>query len=258
MTSPQEPSKPQRPNQRPADRTAPKPWYETPGGLVGIATLILAVLAAGVVAFVLTSSGDDVDASATSTTVEETTTTAEESTSTTSDEDETTTSSQDTASTSTTAAIETTTTTAGQRSTTALSVPPTDDATAWKIIKNSPDLSMFRRAIEDADLIKLFEDGKPITVFAPSNDAFAALTAGVGGQAILDDPDLLAALVLHHVSEGAMSSSQVLSLAEIETNNDDNLTIDGPAMTVGGAAIVVADVAAGSSVIHVIDQVLIP
>ncbi len=256
MTSPWEPEAPQSSNPQSAQPPPPKPWYETPLGLAGIVVGLIALGAGGAWALWASGDGDEVDASASSTTVEETTTSIE-STTTTIDE-ATTTSSEAVGTTTTAAAASTTAATAPASSTTALSVPPTAGSTPWDVIKNSPDLSMFRRAIEDADLIELFQGEAPFTVFAPSNDAFAALRAGVGGPAVLDDPEQLKALVLHHVVLGNLSSGDVFALTELDTESGDQLTVDAAAMTIGGAAIVVADFAAGSSVIHVIDQVLVP
>lgn len=235
------------------DPTPQKPWFQTPAGL---AASVVALLAVAVVGFIALSS--DSNETTTEATVPETTlvddsaTTVMEDTTSSTDATDTT-SVEDTATT-----VAETTTTAAQTTTTALTVPPANGASAWEVIRNSPDLSSFRRAIEDSDLVELFQEVSAITVFAPSNDAFAALQAGVGGQAVLDDPDALRAVVLHHVTVGAIPAADLFTLTEVTTSNDDTLVIDAEAMTVGGAKIVVADVTAGPSILHVLDQVVLP
>ncbi len=250
MTSPSDPRDSSTSEYQTVDPTPKQPWFQTPAGL---ATSVVGLLAVAVVGFILLSGDSDETATVASvpetTLVEETATTLVDDTTST-DMIETTLVEETTTTTPTT--------TTAQATTTALTVPPASGISAWEVIRNSPDLSMFRRAIEDADLVEVFQEVEAITVFAPSNDAFAALQAGVGGQAVLDDPDMLRALVLHHVTIGAIPTADLYALAEISTSNDDKLVIDAGAMTVGGAKIVVADVAAGPSILHVVDQVLLP
>lgn len=102
----------------------------------------------------------------------------------------------------------------------------------------------------------------PITVFAPSNDAFAKLPEGT--IAALLEPENRATLtrVLGlHVVEGRLAASELLAGRRLTTLAGESIEVAlrGGRLEVGGAAKVVrSDVEAGSAVIHVIDRVLLP
>lgn len=115
-------------------------------------------------------------------------------------------------------------------------------------------------AAEAADLVDALQGAGPLTVFAPTDQAFAALPAGTV-EALLKDKDALTAILTYHVVAGAVTSDQVTKLSSIQTLNGANLTItvtgDGK-VKVDNAIIAVTDIRATNGVIHVIDAVLIP
>jgi uncharacterized surface protein with fasciclin (FAS1) repeats len=100
----------------------------------------------------------------------------------------------------------------------------------------------------------------PLTVFAPTDEAFAALdltpdTVGGLDQAFLTD------VLLYHVTSGKLLAADVLGLAQIEMLKGGFLLQAGGVLTdnVGGmATIIVTDVHASNGVIHVIDAVVLP
>ena len=104
----------------------------------------------------------------------------------------------------------------------------------------------------------LKSDG-PFTVFAPTDAAFAALPEGTL-EALLNDTETLASILLYHVVPGAVTSDQVVTLSEAETANGARVSIsyDGVAVRVDDATVVAVDIAATNGVIHVIDQVILP
>ena len=112
----------------------------------------------------------------------------------------------------------------------------------------------------EAGLVDALRDTGPFTVFAPVDDAFAALP-GATLDAVYADKDLMTAVLTYHVVAG-----EVLSIADIEsgttltTLHGTNLTITkvGDKTFVNGIEIVVSDVPATNGVIHVIGGVLIP
>jgi len=100
------------------------------------------------------------------------------------------------------------------------------------------------------------------TVFAPTDEAFAALPDGTL-EALLADPDTLTDILLYHVIGGAsVESTTAISLAgqSVSMANGDELAIslvDG-ALLVNDSTVIQADVVASNGIIHVIDAVLLP
>ncbi len=98
-----------------------------------------------------------------------------------------------------------------------------------------------------AGLDATLADGGPFTVFAPTDEAFAAL-----GDAAPSDPDLLANVLLHHVVPGSLDSAAVTAEATLDTAANTQLTVaDLPLSET-------LDVEASNGIIHVIDEVLLP
>ena len=113
-------------------------------------------------------------------------------------------------------------------------------------------------AVDAAGLGDTLADGGPFTVFAPTDDAFAALPQGTV-QGLLADPPALARVLTYHVVPGRITSAQITHDSEQETVEGGvlKLAVNG-GVTVNGAAVIQADVDAENGVIHVIDRVLIP
>jgi transforming growth factor-beta-induced protein len=114
-------------------------------------------------------------------------------------------------------------------------------------------------AAEAAGLVDTLNSDGPFTVFAPTDDAFAALPEGTV-EGLLADPDALRAILLYHVVAGDVRAADVVNLTSATTVNGADVSIevvDGQVL-VGGATVVAADVEASNGVIHVIDAVLIP
>jgi uncharacterized surface protein with fasciclin (FAS1) repeats len=115
-------------------------------------------------------------------------------------------------------------------------------------------------AAEAADLVDALKGAGPITVFAPTDEAFAKLPAGTV-EALLADKDALTAILTYHVVPGAVTSDQVVKLSSAETLNGASVTItltsDGK-VKIDNAMVTVTDIKASNGIIHVIDAVLIP
>jgi transforming growth factor-beta-induced protein len=110
-----------------------------------------------------------------------------------------------------------------------------------------------------AGLVETLDGEGPYTVFAPTDEAFAALPEGTL-EALLADPEALSEILLYHVVAGEVSAAQVVELDEVETASGETLDImvqDGVVM-VGGATVTATDIDASNGVIHVIDAVLLP
>jgi uncharacterized surface protein with fasciclin (FAS1) repeats len=113
-------------------------------------------------------------------------------------------------------------------------------------------------AVEAAGLVETLKGEGPFTVFAPTDEAFAALPEGTV-DALLADPAALAAILTYHVVPGAVMSSALTEGMTAATVNgaEVTFTLEGGAK-INGANIVQADIATTNGVIHVIDQVILP
>jgi uncharacterized surface protein with fasciclin (FAS1) repeats len=115
-------------------------------------------------------------------------------------------------------------------------------------------------AVQAAGLVETLKGEGPFTVFAPTDEAFAALPAGTV-ENLLKPENLaqLQAILTYHVVPGRVMSTDLVDEMKAATVQGAEVTIDldgGP--KVNGANIVTADVAATNGVIHVIDAVILP
>ncbi len=121
------------------------------------------------------------------------------------------------------------------------------------------DFTTLAAALEAAGLVETLKGEGPFTVFAPTDEAFAKLPAGTV-EALLQDPEALAAILTYHVVPGEVTSGQVVNLTEATTVNGatiDISTANGKVM-INDATVIAADVSASNGVIHVIDTVILP
>jgi uncharacterized surface protein with fasciclin (FAS1) repeats len=116
-------------------------------------------------------------------------------------------------------------------------------------------------ALEAAGLAETFAGEGSFTVFAPTDDAFAALPEGTI-EALLADPEgALTDILTYHVVDGKVMASDVVTLDEAPTLNGQTIkiTVDGDSVILNDTVMVIAtDIEASNGVIHVIDAVLIP
>ncbi|MCC5961427.1 MAG: fasciclin domain-containing protein [Rhodobacteraceae bacterium] len=113
-------------------------------------------------------------------------------------------------------------------------------------------------AVTAAGLVDTLKGDGPFTVFAPTDDAFAALPEGTV-EALLDDIPTLTAILTYHVVPGAVMSGDLTDGMMAETVNGQSITIGvGDTVTVDGATVIQADIEASNGVIHVIDSVILP
>ena len=114
-------------------------------------------------------------------------------------------------------------------------------------------------ALKAAGLVDVLKGADNFTVFAPTDEAFAALPAGAL-EALLQDPEALKAVLLYHVVPGKVMAADVVKLKSAESAAGLPLAVmvsDGKVM-IGDANVTAADVEASNGVIHVIDRVLLP
>ena len=117
-------------------------------------------------------------------------------------------------------------------------------------------------ALKAGGLIETLKGPGPFTVFAPTDAAFAKLPAGTVDNLLKpENKAKLVQILTYHVVPGKiMSASLAGKKTDAKTIEGDDLAIDATmsGVTVNGAKVVSADVAADNGVIHVIDTVLLP
>lgn len=117
------------------------------------------------------------------------------------------------------------------------------------------------QALKAADLVETLKSDGPFTVFAPTEQAFAALPVSTLQDLLKpENKTKLQAILKYHVVPGKVSSAQVVKLSSAKTVNGDPVTIriNGSSVMVNEAKVVKTDITASNGVIHVIDTVLLP
>jgi uncharacterized surface protein with fasciclin (FAS1) repeats len=113
-------------------------------------------------------------------------------------------------------------------------------------------------AVQAAGLATTLSNDGPFTVFAPTDEAFGALPAGTV-DALLQDPQALASVLLYHVVAGEVFAADVANLTSATTLEGAMIAIDtSNGVMINNAKVIQADVRASNGVIHVIDKVLLP
>ena len=114
-------------------------------------------------------------------------------------------------------------------------------------------------ALQAADLVETLQGDGPFTVFAPTDDAFAALPAGTV-EALLADIPALTDILLYHVVAGDVRAADVIKLdmGEAISGLPFEVKVDGGMVYINEAQVIITDIEADNGVIHVIDAVLLP
>jgi uncharacterized surface protein with fasciclin (FAS1) repeats len=121
------------------------------------------------------------------------------------------------------------------------------------------DFTTLVSLVQQAGLAETLSTGGPFTVFAPTDEAFAAVPKETLAQ-LEADPELLKRVLTYHVVEGEVTAMQVEDGMTAATLAGPELTFavtDGE-VNVGDATVVQPDVVASNGVIHAIDRVLLP
>ncbi|MEY4766900.1 MAG: hypothetical protein RI907_3573 [Pseudomonadota bacterium] len=126
-------------------------------------------------------------------------------------------------------------------------------------IAQTPELSTFATLLEQSGLKASLEGPTPVTVFAPTNDAFKALPAATL-EKLTKNPDALKAALTFHVVPGLIKSSAIDGATTLTTQNGAKLNVAkaGSYLTVEEALATQTDLPAGNGLVQVIDGVLLP
>lgn len=121
----------------------------------------------------------------------------------------------------------------------------------------NPLLKTLVAAVTEADLVDTLNTADGLTVFAPTDEAFAKLPKA-DLEAVLADKALLTKILTHHVVAGELDPSEVGGTHE--TLNKDSVTVEGDesGMTVDGANVLCGNIPTDNATVYVIDTVLMP
>ncbi|WP_321368905.1 fasciclin domain-containing protein [uncultured Draconibacterium sp.] len=143
---------------------------------------------------------------------------------------------------------------------------PEMEQTIVDVAAEAGSFNVLIQAAQKAGLADFLSSEQNITVFAPTDDAFAALLTDLGASSLDDlDAATLAAVLKYHVV-GDLAYSNNLTSGAVATLNTDSpdetplsllVSVDGGVM-INDASVTAADVMASNGVIHVIDKVLLP
>ncbi|MGB1309173.1 MAG: fasciclin domain-containing protein [Oceanihabitans sp.] len=139
----------------------------------------------------------------------------------------------------------------------------TDDQgkpTVLSIAIGSPDHSTLVAAVQAAELENALVNAGPLMVFAPTNDAFAALPEGTVENLLKpESKEALANILKYHVTPGNYSKDFLKKFKKLGQANNGYVPVEvkGEDVYVGGAKII-ASVPAGNGIVHVVDKVLLP
>lgn len=116
-------------------------------------------------------------------------------------------------------------------------------------------------AVQAAGLVDTLKGAGPFTVFAPTDEAFAALPAGTVETLLKpENKDQLVAILTYHVVPGKVMAADVVGKQMgVKTVNGQEAEVNGlSGVSIDDAKVVAADVQASNGVIHVIDAVILP
>jgi uncharacterized surface protein with fasciclin (FAS1) repeats len=137
----------------------------------------------------------------------------------------------------------------------------TDDPVGTAASSN-PVLTTLVTAVNEANLVDTLNTAPALTVFAPTDCAFAALDPATLDAALADPTGLLTQVLGFHVVPGErLSSDDLATTPELTTFSGATLSVaaEGDDLTVGGqATVVVPDIQTANATVHLIDTVMIP
>ena len=139
----------------------------------------------------------------------------------------------------------------------------TDDESEPSVLHiaiGSKDHSTLVAAVQAAKLENALVNAGPLMVFAPTNDAFAALPEGTVETLLKpENIDQLAHILKHHVTPGNYSKDFLKKFKKLGQASNLNVPVEvkGDDVYVGGAKII-ASVPAGNGIVHVVDKVIVP
>jgi len=140
----------------------------------------------------------------------------------------------------------------------ACATPAPTPVSLAETVARTPQLSTFSQLIEQAGLKAELNAAGPLTVFAPSNEAFKAVPAKTM-EALNQNPAQLKAVLSYHLVAGKLAAADIKN-ANVATLNGANVATAraGSFVTIEDALVQDGELSASNGVVHVIDRVLTP
>ena len=116
-------------------------------------------------------------------------------------------------------------------------------------------------AVKAAGLVETLKGAGPFTVFAPTDEAFAKLSAGTVENLLKpENKDQLVSILTYHVVAGNVMAADVVKLSEAKTVQGQSVSISAGSgeVMVDNAKVIKTDIKTSNGVIHVIDSVILP
>lgn len=128
------------------------------------------------------------------------------------------------------------------------------------IASDADNLSTLVTAVQAADLVETLQSDGPFTVFAPTDEAFAALPEGTLETLLMEEnKDQLIQILTYHVVPGKVMSTDLEDGMMAETVEGSSITVDlSNGVAIDNANVVSADIEADNGVVHLIDTVIMP
>jgi uncharacterized surface protein with fasciclin (FAS1) repeats len=124
---------------------------------------------------------------------------------------------------------------------------------------NTPELSTLVTAVKKADLVNTLNSAQGITVFAPTNDAFAAVPKPTLDKALGDPKGLLTTVLTYHVVPGQLAPDQLAGSHKTLQGGTIQVSGSGQDFKVNGnSSVVCGNIQTANATVYLIDQVLLP
>jgi uncharacterized surface protein with fasciclin (FAS1) repeats len=123
----------------------------------------------------------------------------------------------------------------------------------------SPQLSSLVTAVKKADLVNTLNSAQGLTVFAPTNDAFAAVPKPTLDKALGDPKGLLTTVLTYHVVPGQLAPDQLAGSHKTLQGGTIQVSGSGQDFKVNGnSSVVCGNIQTANATVYLIDQVLLP
>jgi uncharacterized surface protein with fasciclin (FAS1) repeats len=127
--------------------------------------------------------------------------------------------------------------------------------------ESAGQLATLSAALKAAGLVDTLKGAGPFTLLAPTDAAFAKLSAGAV-EALLkpENNRKLVGILKYHVVAGDVKAAAVMTTSSVKTLNGRavTLTLSGRTLKINDSAVIKADIAASNGTLHIIDSVLLP
>jgi uncharacterized surface protein with fasciclin (FAS1) repeats len=136
-----------------------------------------------------------------------------------------------------------------------------NDQNIVELASETEILTTLVAAVQAAGLVETLQGDGPFTVFAPTNEAFAALPEGTVESLLMEENrDQLIKILTYHVVSGKVMSGDLSDgmMAETVEGSQIEVSISGYGVNINNASVVQADIEASNGVVHLIDTVIMP